>query len=203
MVGAKPRWILFDLGGVLVEIGGVVATIRSAKGAVKQDPWEAWLRSPAVDDWESGRTSNEDFADSLITELGLETNRDDFLADCATWVLGTFPETLAMLESLRGQAQLACLSNTNPLHWPIIQRQLGLHKQLDRCFLSYELGMAKPAPATFLHVANELACPPNEILFLDDNRLNIEGARAAGLIAERAFAGKAVNEALRRYGFKV
>jgi len=32
----------------------------------------------------------------------------------------------------------------------------------------------------------DLGCPAEQILFLDDNQINVDGARAAGLLAERA-----------------
>jgi len=201
MQGNSIRWVLFDLGGVLVEIGGVVATITGALGPDStEDPWEAWLKSPAVWDWETGVTTNEEFAKQLVTELEMSVSPEDFLADCATWVLGTFDGIPQMLDDLRGRVGLACLSNTNPLHWPIIQERLRLHEALDRCFLSYQLGMGKPDPATFLRVVEELGCAPAEILFIDDNRLNVEGAREAGLRAERAFGGEAVRRVLRDAG---
>jgi len=195
------RWVLFDLGGVLVEIGGVVATITAAQGLdSSEDPWEAWLKSPAVWDWETGVTSNEEFAERIVSELQLSVSPSEFLADCSTWVLGTFAEIPEILSVLRGRVGLACLSNTNPLHWPIIQHDLRLHEALDRCFLSYQLGMGKPDPATFLHVAAELGCDAAEILFIDDNRLNIQGAREAGFAAEQAFGGEAVRAVLEKKG---
>jgi len=199
----QPQWVVFDLGGVLVEIGGVVDTIRAARPESNEDPWEAWLRSPAVEAWETGRTSNEEFADDLIKELGLLRSREEFLADCSTWVVGTFPETLPMLAALRGQVKLACLSNTNGLHWPIIQRDLRIHEQLDRSFLSYQMGLAKPDLAIFKEVAERLDSPPEALLFIDDNRLNVAAARDAGLQAEQAFGGAAVRDILRARGFSV
>lgn len=200
---SKPiSWVLFDLGGVLVEIGGVVETIQaSSNREAGVNPWEAWLRSPSVYRWETGGTSNEEFAAQIVEELNLDLSPAEFLADCSTWVLGTFPGIPEILASLEGRVGLACLSNTNPLHWPIIQRDLALHDALDRCFLSYQLGMAKPEPSTFLHVAAELGCQPQEILFIDDNRLNIAGALKAGMVAEQAFGGEEVRAALERWRF--
>ena len=84
MQGKSIRWVLFDLGGVLVEIGGVVATITEALGPDStEEPWEAWLKSPAVWDWETGVTSNEEFAARLVTELNLTASPEEFLADCS------------------------------------------------------------------------------------------------------------------------
>jgi HAD superfamily hydrolase (TIGR01509 family) len=201
MTSSKISWVLFDLGGVLVEIGGVVETIRQGRGGnSEEDPWEAWLRSPAVFNWETGRTSNEEFARDIIAELQLDRSPEAFLRDCSTWVLGLFPGTEEMLTDLRERVKLACLSNTNGLHWPIIQRNFELDEKLDRCFLSYQIGRGKPEESTFLFVADQLQCRPDEVLFIDDNRLNVMGARAAGMQAEQAFGGEEVRKVLQRKG---
>ena len=71
MTSSTITWVLFDLGGVLVEIGGVVETIRRG-GDSESDPWEAWLQSPAVFRWETGQTSNEEFARDFFYDMVLD-----------------------------------------------------------------------------------------------------------------------------------
>ena len=201
MIVALPRWVLFDLGGVLVEIGGVEETIRAATaGQSGQDVWDAWLLSPAVRDLETGSIDPETFADRLVSELGLSVSPEDFLVDFGTWILGTYPDIPEILETLSARFSLACLSNTNAVHGPIMKRDLRLQKHLDRCFLSYQMGRAKPEAETFSYVVSELGCTPGEVLFIDDNRLNIEGARGAGLQAERAFGPEQLRAVLEDRG---
>jgi FMN phosphatase YigB (HAD superfamily) len=45
------------------------------------------------------------------------------------------------------------------------------------------LGIAKPEPAIYRHVLNELGVQPEETLFLDDKLVNIEAAQALGVRA--------------------
>lgn len=50
-------------------------------------------------------------------------------------------------------------------------------------FPSHILGMLKPDPEVFEHVVQSLACKPASILFLDDNTINVTGARKIGMAA--------------------
>ena len=43
--------------------------------------------------------------------------------------------------------------------------------------------MAKPDPAIYRHVLKELGTRPEETLFLDDKPVNVEAARALGILA--------------------
>jgi HAD superfamily hydrolase (TIGR01509 family) len=72
----------------------------------------------------------------------------------------------------------------------------------DHRFLSHELGLVKPDREIFEHVLARLGCPADRVLFLDDNLINVEGARAAGLHAERARGLAEVRSALARHGLE-
>ena len=45
--------------------------------------------------------------------------------------------------------------------------------------------MVKPDAEIYRHVIAKLACDPSEILFLDDNTINIDAAEAVGLDAHK------------------
>ena len=51
----------------------------------------------------------------------------------------------------------------------------------DRCFFSGVLRMVKPHADIFLHLLGECGLAPEETLFIDDNRENIEAAAALGM----------------------
>ena len=49
---------------------------------------------------------------------------------------------------------------------------------------SCELGAAKPSAEFFARAATLIGAAPGEVLFVDDSPVNVEAARAAGLVAE-------------------
>lgn len=189
--------ILFDLGGVLIELTGV-SQMRAWSGIGSDEGlWERWLTSPGVRRFETGLATADEFAAALGAEFGLTVPAAEFLAAFALWPSRVYPGAHELLTTLAGRTRLAALSNNNSVHWERIGRDMGLGQYFSDSFLSHELGLVKPDPEVFAHVVAALGCPPERILFLDDNRLNIEGARAAGMVAHRV-AGFAEAEATLR-----
>lgn len=181
---AKPKVLLFDLGGVLVDSAGLrelPAMLPAPMSA--EDLWCKWLASAAVERFETGRCSAREFAAAFIAEWGLALEPTDFIARFAAFVSGPFPGTADLLAALQDRYGLACLSNTNEVHWERLLGMQALAPVLERPFLSHRLGLMKPGPAIYAHVVRELACEPGEIAFFDDRPENIEGAVQAGLAA--------------------
>lgn len=56
-------------------------------------------------------------------------------------------------------------------------------RSFRKVFVSCEMGMRKPEPEAFAGIAAEIGVPLDEILFFDDTRENVEGARAVGMRA--------------------
>ncbi len=193
--------LLFDLGGVVVELSGVPRWVAgSTDSESERRVWERWLRSPTVREFERGRCAPEDFSRRMVAELELRVNPAEFLETFAAWPMGVYPGALALLRQLRARPyRLACFSNTNPVHWPRFFDEL--RDYFDATFASFELGVVKPDVEAFREVAHRLDCEPESILLLDDNQLNVEGARRAGLRAERVSGIDDAERYLRRSGF--
>ena len=189
--------ILFDLGGVLADLGDPVAAI----GLDMSDEqfWDMWLSSPLVYELETGQLSAEDFVTRFAAEIGFD-DADGFDRAIRSWQLPMFDGAEQYLRSLSGSMQVALLSNTNEMHWQHVQSQTDVFATFSKLFLSYETGFAKPHAAAFHDVVRHFACEPADIFFLDDNPNNVAAAKAAGLRARQArglaAAKQAVNELL-------
>jgi glucose-1-phosphatase len=186
-VPSALRVLLFDLGGVLVEITGPATMLRWLEGRLPPEQiWPLWLGSPVVRAFERGDVAPDVFADRLIADLGLSVDRRQFLDEFARWPLSLYAGAADMIARIPTSYVRATLSNTNVLHWPRIEGWLKVDGLFDRHFPSHLTGKLKPDPEVFAHVAETLACEPSAILFLDDQPLNVEAARAAGLRAVQA-----------------
>jgi putative hydrolase of the HAD superfamily len=95
---------------------------------------------------------------------------------------------------------LACLSNTNTIHWPHVRDTLGLSGLLHRYYLSHEIGHLKPTRTAFEHVLVDLGCTPSRVIFLDDNQLNVDAAQAVGIQAYRTVGIAEVKTTLQSLG---
>ena len=65
---------------------------------------------------------------------------------------------------------------------------------------SHRLGIAKPDPAIYRHAAEGLHVPPNEMLFIDDKKENIDAARAAGMLAVQYNSHNSFAQEMHRLG---
>ena len=176
--------VLFDLGGVLVELTGVPTMLSWLGNKITVDElWSRWLTSPTVRDFERGRVAPDIFADQIIQEMSLSVAREEFLLTFTGWIAGLYPGALELLNSLPAGLVRASLANTSVLHWPRLMNDLALEPHFHHHFPSHLTGRIKPDAEAFQHVVDTLACRPGTVLFLDDNKLNVETAQALGMHA--------------------
>ncbi|MFN8515545.1 MAG: HAD-IA family hydrolase [Chloroflexia bacterium] len=184
---SQPQFdvIVFDLGGVLIELTGVAQMIAWTGIESDEELWRRWLTSPSVRGFETGRLAADEFAAAMCLEFALPVGAAEFMAEFALWPRHVFPGGHELLGALAARHRLAALSNNNAVHWERISRDMGLGGYFSASFLSHEIGLIKPDREVFEHVAEALGCAPGRILFLDDNRLNVEQAASVGMVAHR------------------
>ncbi|MGE5549469.1 MAG: HAD family hydrolase, partial [Bacteroidota bacterium] len=108
--------LLFDLGGVLVELTGVPKMLAWMNHRVdERELWRMWTWSPAVRDYERGLIGSPEFAEAIIAEFGLAVAPEQFLSEYAFFPRGLYPGARELLGSLAAEYRLACFSNTNDL----------------------------------------------------------------------------------------
>ncbi len=182
--GRRFDVIVFDLGGVLIELTGVSRMQEWLGDHVSADElWERWLVSESVRGFECGRIDANRFAEDFLAEFQIPVSGDQFLKEFTAWTKGAYAGATDLLEELAVDYPVACLSNTNALHWSRIDREMNLLPYFSHTFASHLVGLLKPDREIFEYIVEQLGYPPERILFLDDNRLNIEGARAVGISA--------------------
>ena len=178
--------VLFDLGGVLIEVTGVRAMLDLTGIETEEDLWRRWLTCRWVRRFESGGCSETDFAAGVVADWQLELSPAEFLQAFQSWATGPLPGAAELVAQTRASVGTGCFSNTNALHWHDRIATWPLVSLFDHQFLSFELGVLKPDAAAFAHVADQLPVPAERVLFIDDNAINVAGAAAAGFQAARA-----------------
>lgn len=193
--------VLFDIGGVVVEHTGVDTMIQWSGGDItSEEVWRRWLRCEAVHAFEAGRTTTEQFGADAVLELKLNVSPEEFLRGFGSWIGGIYDGTHDTIADLQRTLPVACLSNTNTIHWEIMSGTFALHTLFDHYFLSHEIGLTKPNREIFEHVHTALDLQPERILFFDDNRINVEGAESAGMKAYRVVGMDEVRIVLQELG---
>jgi FMN phosphatase YigB (HAD superfamily) len=180
----SPEVLLFDFGGVLIEIDfdrvfarwAALAGVDAALVKQRFDHGEAYQQH------ERGEIDAAAYFQALRTTLEIDLTDADF-EDGWQQVFGPEIEaTVALLPKLATRIPIHLFSNTNRMHFDYwSKRYARALAPLDRWFISSQMGLRKPERAAFAHVAGELGVEPGRILFLDDTLANVEGARAAGV----------------------
>jgi len=188
---------VFDVGGVLLELGGIDAMLQWMRSSTDVDGlWRAWLASPAVREFERGRIDPPTFAAQLVEEFDLIVDAHAFLQGFSAWPRGPLPGAKDLLQQVRPGIVRATLSNTNALHWPRVMHEMDFERHFDHHFASHLMDRIKPDHDAFEHVAATVGFEPREILFVDDNQINVDAARAFGMQAHRCVGPVAVRAVL-------
>mgnify|MGYP002623220428 FL=1 len=201
MASHPARLLLFDLGGVVIEFSGP----RELVGLVdtpltEEEIGRRWGTDPHVSAFERGDIDAATFARRFCDHWRLPLTPEAFLVRLRGWSKRWLPGALELLTTLRASHRLACLSNSNPLHW---ERNLTVHRIQDHfepCLASHELRALKPEAEIFAAAVARLGVPIDSITFFDDSPANVAGARAAGLDAHQVAGPEGTQRQLQSLG---
>jgi len=181
----RIHFVLFDLGGVLIDPGGV-GPMRELSGIRSDEElWARWLGCRWVRRFEAGGCTPEEFAAGVVADWDLDLAPADFLEEFSDWTGVPLPGASELVVAVEAAVPVGCLSNTNATQWAATYDAMPLTGAFAHRFLSFELGMVKPDREIFDAVAARLPVPRTHVLFLDDNTANVGAAAAAGYVARR------------------
>ena len=121
------KTILFDLGNVIIPFDFRLPMRSCSPFAITRSPrsLSACARPDLVSRFESGHIGAQQFVREFSAELELSIDYDDF---CDLWTSVFLPEPLiqeSLLTDLGARYRLMILSNTNPIHFHMIQDELS------------------------------------------------------------------------------
>lgn len=161
--------------------------------------WRRWLRSSSVRAFESGTISFQQFVTAFFQEQPVSVSVEHFTHAFRQWPKRIGPGVESILHHLHQTYHLAILSNNNEVHWEIITKKWGLERYFQSMYSSHLLGKLKPDADIFEWVKKDLPYAPGEILFIDDNALNVEAARHIAFTAEVGKGLHGITRILRKH----
>lgn len=193
------KTIFFDLGNVIIPFDFKRAYSKLqplCDYPVTEIP--ARMRgTDLVSRFESGKIAPEQFVKEFSAVLELRINYDEF---CDLWSSVFLPEPLiqdSLLANLGDRYPLMILSNTNPIHFHMIQANYPLLRHFDGCVLSYEVGALKPHREIYEKAIARAGGNGAECFFTDDLALNVEAARLHGMDAVQFLSAAQLEEELK------
>lgn len=115
--------------------------------------------------------------------FNLNGSNNQLIALWNSWVQSPYEDIGAAILSLKQNYQVACLSNTNDLHWQHLRGYLDLDDLFSPAYASHEINKAKPDKDCFEFVVKDLGVLAGDILFLDDSDANVKAAGEIGMLA--------------------
>jgi len=194
--------IVFDLGGVIIKLrGGTPIPMEWLPDNITPaEAWQNWLTSEGPKLFESGKIGREEFSEKVVSEFKFSASPEEFLRHYSELPEAVYDGAKALLNSTAKQFTTACFSNTNELHWDGLMGGMGLDSHFNHKFASHLMGLVKPDADSYEHVIKELAVDAQKILFFDDNLINVEAARAAGMQAQHVVGIEQLTVALNQLG---
>jgi putative hydrolase of the HAD superfamily len=93
-------------------------------------------------------------------------------------------DILEFIRKLKNNHIVCLASNQNEYRANYMSFELGYEGLFNYSFYSCYLGSVKPSEEYFLKIKNQLNLEDNNILFIDDDRNNVEAALETGICAE-------------------
>jgi putative hydrolase of the HAD superfamily len=166
----------------------VRAVLWDADGVLQYTPADLWDAAVQVVEQFPGAITGAPIDEARIRtvahQLGLGDRVDDIVAVWSTFDIAK--PTLEVVALVRA-AGTACYLATNQDAYraACMRKKAPYGDVLDGAYYSCDIGAAKPSAAFFEHIVTDLGHAADQLLFIDDQPVNVAGARSAGLAAER------------------
>ena len=173
--------ILFDLGRVLMHID--FDAFPNGLGLFTEEqraPYAAPTKK-LIPLYETGKMTTEEFLDALYVAFDCRFSKEQILEAFNGIICEDNLEIVPLVQKLQRQYTIAVLSNTCECHWDKALKISPLLRSIPNHFTSFHLGVMKPDRIIYEKVCASLSVQPNEVLFIDDLKVNVDGAITAGM----------------------
>jgi len=199
------KTLIFDLGKVLVQFDFSLGYQAFSKlcphdaAAIREI-----VRARGVEmirKFETGLIEPPDFQRRMCEMLQIEADYQGF---CASWS-SIFTQELipeSTIAALARRYRLVLLSNTNAIHFDLVNRKYPALRHFHHLVLSHEVKAMKPDPAIYREAIAHAQCLPHECFYADDIEENIVAGRALGLDGVVFESAEQIEAAMRARGIE-
>ncbi len=181
--------ILFDLGGVLLDIDArrTVEAFRKLgmPDLIRPGGWgydhDVFLQM------EQGLLNDQQFRDGIRSLLPQPATDEQIDHAWCAMLIDFNPKKIELLKKLKKKYKLYLFSNTNNIHinyfHELYRKKFGssLSELFVKDYYSSDIRMRKPSLEAYRKVLNDAGINPTETLFIDDSEKNTESAAITGM----------------------
>ena len=194
--------VVLDFGTVLVGWDPYGAFPDRSRAEV--DAWMAEIDFPAFNLAQDAGRSWDDARTSLADRPHLLPLLDEYVAGFPGTLTGPVPGSAELVEELRSAGvRLLGLTNWSAELFRHAADAAPATTRMEHVVVSGRVGLAKPDPAIFRHLAVTHDVEPTRAVFVDDGPANVTAAQDLGFHAVRFTDARALRAALRDLGLPV
>jgi glucose-1-phosphatase len=170
---SKIKKLIFDLGGVLLNINPLLSLIELEKvsGIAQKELIAKLTEAHLFEKFDTGSLTEGEFRCELCRILG-KKEKDSEIDRIWNALLLDFPrQRVELLQKLRKNYSVYLLSNTNSIHFKEYSRafhesyKINFFDLFDRLFLSHEIGIHKPDAGIYTYVLQQAGLDASECVF--------------------------------------
>jgi putative hydrolase of the HAD superfamily len=186
---SKIKNIIFDLGGVLLNINPLLSLLELEKlSGISQGELILKLASEQIfEKFDTGRLNPAQFRSDLCKILNHNASDSEIDRIWNKLILDIPPQRVKLLQELKNNYKVFMLSNTNSIHFEHYTREFleiygfTLVDLFEQVFVSHEIGIHKPDAGIYTYVLEHANLDARETVFFDDSLANIEAAERLGI----------------------
>jgi len=181
--------IIFDLGGVLLNINPLLSLLELEKlSGIGQEELIMKLASAKLfEKFDTGSLNPAQFRSELCRIMNQNVSDSEIDRIWNKLILDFPAYRVELLQQLGKNYRVFLLSNTNSIHFDYytheFHKQYGLQMAdlFEQLFLSHEIGIHKPDAGIYMHVLENANLDASESVFFDDSSANIKAAEDLGI----------------------
>lgn len=199
-----PKALIFDLGNVIIpfDFQRAYDQLEPLCGHSAAEIRRRAVSSGLAPMLEAGQINSGDFVSRMGETLGAALDFEQFRD---IWNSVFFPETLlpeSLIAGLKRRNLLVLLSNTNDMHFSMLERKYPILGHFERRALSHVVGACKPSPLIYQKAVELAGCRAEECFFTDDIAEYVQAARNLGIDAVQFRSAKQLQEELVLRGLR-
>lgn len=176
---SEIKCVLFDIGGVLVDwhmswITREVSKQFHIDESLVIDGFTKYLH-----ELDTGKIDEQLFWKKIAVgseSESLANNTESLWKKYFTKNAKPNENVIKLSQTLKEQYVMGIISNIEKITHRVVA-DWNVLEPFEHKFMSYQIGYSKPHPKIYDHVIDNLEFQPNQIIFIDDKKLNVESAQ--------------------------
>lgn len=183
---SEIKCVLFDIGGVLVDwhMSWIISEI-SKRFKINEYLIENTF-SKHLHELDSGKIEEKTFwykIASDVDSVSLKENTESLWNTYFRKNARINREVINLANKIRENSYtMGIISNIEKITHKVVD-DWNVLDNFEYKFMSYQIGVSKPDPRIYRYVIEKLSFEPNQIIFIDDKKSNIDAAKRSGINA--------------------